>query len=144
MPSEPTAVRSKAPGVSLLGGSNMDEGTEFMSEAPSITCSATKQDFEVGPRVCGALCWHFGCPATHQDCAGHSAALRTFCGGLGTGAVSFSEEQMWLTRAFWHTLRNGGSGSRSGSVQSWGEPLSRAASWPVQQPNEVSCFNVVL
>lgn len=35
-----------APGVALLGGSNMDEGTEFMGETPRIRCSATKADFE--------------------------------------------------------------------------------------------------
>lgn len=55
---DPSAV---APGVPLLGGSNMDEGTEFMSLVPSIACNASEQDFkdwtlrqfgpELGPKV---------------------------------------------------------------------------------------------
>jgi len=33
-------------GVALLGGSNLDEGTEFMSEAAQIACNASAADFQ--------------------------------------------------------------------------------------------------
>ena len=48
-------------GVALLAGANLDEGTEFMSEAPPLGCDATDADFlawatkfygqELGPLV---------------------------------------------------------------------------------------------
>eukprot|EP01065_Artemidia_motanka_P045538 TRINITY_DN6710_c2_g1_i2.p1 TRINITY_DN6710_c2_g1~~TRINITY_DN6710_c2_g1_i2.p1 ORF type:complete len:702 (+),score=129.11 TRINITY_DN6710_c2_g1_i2:116-2107(+) len=36
-----------APGVAVLMGSNLDEGTEFMSEAPAIPCNATETDLRL-------------------------------------------------------------------------------------------------
>jgi hypothetical protein len=33
-------------GVDVLGGSNLDEGTEFMTECPVIACNATHAEFE--------------------------------------------------------------------------------------------------
>merc|ERR1712048_672284 len=45
---EPGAL---SPGVAVLGGSNLDEGTEFMDLTPRIPCNATQQDFEYWARL---------------------------------------------------------------------------------------------
>jgi len=39
------------PGMAILGGSNLDEGTEFMDLTPKIPCNATQQDFEYWARL---------------------------------------------------------------------------------------------
>ena len=38
------------PGMPLLAGSNLDEGTEFMSLAAALPCNASQPDFEVWAR----------------------------------------------------------------------------------------------
>jgi len=44
----PERVRdnSAMPAVDLLGGANLDEGTEFMSLCPDISCDASEEEFE--------------------------------------------------------------------------------------------------
>ena len=66
-----TLSRSSIPaGIDLLGGSNLDEGTEFMSLCPPLSCNATAAELaawtveqfgaELGPLVC-PLFWVFLC-----------------------------------------------------------------------------------
>ena len=58
---DPSAISA---GVALMAGANLDEGTEFMEEAPAISCNASAAEFatwsgdmfgaELGPQVASA------------------------------------------------------------------------------------------